>query len=281
MKKIVYLLLFTILFASACKENMPVINCLSCTDNGPEPPEPQDRKVVIEEFTGVRCVNCPAGSAEIQNLLSFYGERLIAVSIHAGFYANPYPESQYDFSTSEGDNIEVFLGIPVGYPTSVIDRKLFGSEPDLQLEGTASWGGYVAEELISDVKITLELDNQWESSNRKLTVGIKGGTLEAIDEEVRLTIMITESGIIDTQLTPAPAGKVNDYEHNHVLRKTITAYNGDVVASSLGVGEFVNEEYTFTLPNDWVAENCTVVAFFHNGTSNKEVLQADEKHVTP
>jgi hypothetical protein len=279
MKKIVFLLIVTILFTSACKENMPEIACLSCDDGPPIIIEPQDRRVIIEEFTGVRCVNCPAGSAEIENLLSVYGERLIAVSVHAGFYANPYPESQYDFSTPEGDDIETFLGTPVGYPTSVIDRKLFGTEPDLQLEGTASWGGYVAEELISDVKITLEVDNQWESSNRKLTVGIVGGTIEAINEEVRLTIMITESDIIDTQLTPA--GKDNDYVHKHVLRKTITASNGDVVASSLGVGEFVNEEYTFTLPNDWVADNCTVVAFFHNGTTNKEVLQAAEKHVTP
>lgn len=279
MNRIFTFLLFAILFTSACTENMPVIACLSCDDNGPIVIEPQDRKVVIEEFTGVRCVNCPAGSAEIQNLISVYGERLIAVSIHAGFYANPYPESQYDFSTPEGDNLEDFLGIPIGYPTGVIDRKLFSGESDLQLEGTPSWGGYIAQELDNDVKITLEITNQWDSNTRKLTIGVEGGAIEAIGEEVRLTIMILESDIKDTQLTPG--GKVQDYNHKHVLRKAVTAYNGDVVASSLNEGDFVNEEYSFTLPQDWVEDNCTVVAFFHNGGSNKEILQADEKHVTP
>ncbi len=279
MKKIFYFLILALLFTSACKENMPEIACLSCDDVGPQPPEPQDRIVVIEEFTGVRCVNCPAGSAEIQNLLSVYGERLIAISIHAGFYANPYPESQYDFSTSEGDNLEGFLGIPIGYPTGVIDRKLFSGESDLQLEGTSSWGGYIAQELDNDVKLTLEIENQWDSNTRKLTVDVVGGAIEAINENIRLTIMVLESGIKDTQLTPS--GKVNDYVHKHVLRKTLTAYDGDVVASSINAGDFINEQYSFTLPADWVEDNCTVVAFFQNGTSDKEILQADEKHVTP
>ena len=277
MKKIIYFLLITFLFTTACSENMPVIDCLSCDTEEVPPPEPQDRKVVIEEFTGVRCVNCPAGSAEIQNLLSVYGERLIAISIHAGFYASPYPESQYDFSTTEGDNLENFLGIPIGYPTSVIDRKQFSSESDLQLEGTSSWGGYIAQELDSDVKVTLEITNQWDADTRKLTVEVNGGAIEAVNEEVRLTIFVVESGIKDTQLTPS--GKVQDYSHKHVLRKALTAYNGDVVASSLDVADFINEEYTYTFPAEWDENNSVVVAFFHNGESNKEILQADEKHV--
>jgi len=277
MRNILYFIFIAFLFTTACSENMPLIDCLSCdTETGP-PVEPEDRKVVIEEFTGVRCVNCPAGSAEIQNLLSVYGERLIAISIHAGFYANPYPESQYDFSTPEGDNLETFLGIPIGYPTSVIDRKQFSGESDLQLEGTSSWGGYIAQELDSDVKMTCGIENQWNANERKLSVSVTGGAIEAIDEEIRLTVFIVESGIKDTQLTPS--GKVDDYNHKHVLRKAITAYNGDVVVSSLAVGEFINEDFTYSFPAEWDEANCVVVAFFHNGGSNKEILQADEKHV--
>ena len=102
MKKLISFLLLALLITSACEEIQPVIDCLSCEDDGPPIViDPQDRKVLIEEFTGVRCVNCPAGSAEIQNLLSVYGEQLIAISIHAGFYANPYPENQYPYDYEE------------------------------------------------------------------------------------------------------------------------------------------------------------------------------------
>ena len=277
MKKILFLLIAGFLFTTACQENMPVIPCLSC-DGGDGPDlNPEDKKVIIEEFTGVRCVNCPAGSAEIQNLLNFYGEQLIAISIHAGFYANPYPESQFDLSTQEGSNLENFLGLPVGYPTSVIDRKLFQGEPDLQLEGTTSWGGYIAQQLEEDAKITLDIVNNWDPGTRKLTIDISGGAIEAVDEEVRLSIMLVESGIKDTQLTPS--GKQNDYSHKHVLRGMATAYDGDVIAASgMAVGDLISEQYIYDIPEDWSAGDCVVVAFVHNGTTNKEIIQADEKH---
>jgi hypothetical protein len=49
----------------------------------------QQRQVLIEEFTGVRCVQCPAGAAEIETLLALHGDQLVAVAIHAGdFFAS-------------------------------------------------------------------------------------------------------------------------------------------------------------------------------------------------
>ena len=276
MKSILYTLLFSMLFLSACEENMPEIACLTC-GNDTVILEPQDRVVLIEEFTGVRCVNCPQGSAEIKNLLSIHGERLVAVSIHAGFFAEKYPQSQYDFSTTEGDALENFLGLPEGYPTGVINRKLFSSESDLQLEGASSWAGYIFQELEEEAVVSLDVENTWNETNRQLTVDVGGGAFDEIPEQVRLTVFITESKIIDPQLTPE--GIKNDYEHNHVLRKTLTAFDGDVIAASMNSGDLIDESFVYTLPNDWVVENCNVIAFVHLSDSGKLVLQATEKHI--
>src|SRR5690606_24817495 len=122
----------------------------------------------------------------------------------------------------------------------------FQGEPDLQLEGATSWGGYVAQELDSEVIITAQITNEWNAANRQLTVKVTGGGLESISEEIRLSVMILESGIKDTQLTPS--GKDNDYEHKHVLRKMLTNYAGDAVASSLNTGGIISEQYSYTLP---------------------------------
>lgn len=43
------------------------------------------RNVLIEEFTGQRCLNCPEATAVIKTLQDNYSaDRLIAVAIHAG-----------------------------------------------------------------------------------------------------------------------------------------------------------------------------------------------------
>jgi len=38
---------------------------------------PSDRKVLLEELTGVRCPNCPAGAAVVKELKTLYGDKLV------------------------------------------------------------------------------------------------------------------------------------------------------------------------------------------------------------
>ncbi|MFW6019944.1 MAG: hypothetical protein ACOCPM_05120, partial [Bacteroidales bacterium] len=42
------------------------------------------RNVVLEEFTGHLCVNCPSAGAIIHDMKDTYGENLIVISVHAG-----------------------------------------------------------------------------------------------------------------------------------------------------------------------------------------------------
>ncbi|MFT5384236.1 MAG: hypothetical protein ACI81W_001636, partial [Saprospiraceae bacterium] len=159
MKKYIFSILVLVFLFTACEENMPVIACLSCENDDNEMLDPQDKRVLVEEFTGVRCINCPAGSIEIENLLAFHGERLIAVSIHAEFFAKPYTnESLYDFRTEEGENIINFLGLPEAYPSSVIDRKIYSGEADLQLVGLSSWAGRIGNQVLEIAIVSMELE---------------------------------------------------------------------------------------------------------------------------
>ena len=279
MNRSFYTLIFALFFLISCQENLPMINCLSCpNDNSGDEIRPEDRRVLIEEFTGVRCVQCPGGSLEIQRLQEQYGERLIAVSMHAGNLSAPYNQSQYDFRTDEGTSLLNFLGIPEGVPTAVINRKLFPGQSDLQLESSGVWSGRVVTELEDDAIVVLDINNNWNPDNRLLKVSVTGGAAERIAEEVKITVLITESNIVDTQVVPGD-GIIDDYVHNHVLRKTLTAFDGDKLVTSLNSGETFAEEFSYFLPEEWKAENCNVIAFVHLAGSDKLVLQAIEKHL--
>ena len=275
-RKHILLAILLITLGFSCEENTPEIDCLSC-DEETIILEPQDRRVLIEEFTGVRCINCPAGSVEIENLLSIHGERLIPVSIHAAFFANPYDENQYDFRTDEGEFIINLLGLPEAYPSAVIDRRLFAGESDLQLVGKELWAGRIAEQLTESALVSLNIETDFNATTRSLAVRVTGGALEAIDEEVRLTIMVTENNIKDAQLTPESSPGLDlEYSHKHVLRRVLTAYDGDQIEETLAAGSVFEASYITDIPENWVPANCKVITFVHLAGDRKDVLQATQ-----
>jgi hypothetical protein len=268
-------ILISLLFlAASCTEIPPEINP---QEEGPVEPGDtvtvvvQSRQVLIEEFTGVRCVNCPAGAATIERLIDQHEGRLIAVSIHAGFFARPYPESLYDFQTADGNNLQIYLGDPFGYPTAVVNRRLFDGEGDLQLS-QASWAGYIQQEIDRSSRVYLGIGSRYDTLRRELAATVKIEVVEEISEEdVRLSLALTEDGIADRQLTPD--GEQADYIHNHVLRDMITPYDGISLATPLLPGESRSEGFVFEIPETWQAANCHLVAFLHLAGEQKDVLQ--------
>ncbi|MCB0584319.1 MAG: Omp28-related outer membrane protein [Phaeodactylibacter sp.] len=265
-----------------CEEIPPVINPSMGGSNpdGPTPVEDQQRQVLIEEFTGVRCVNCPAGSAAIEGLLGLHGQQLVAISIHAGSFAPPYSESQYDFRIDEGASLLSYLGEPLGYPTAVVNRKKFDGEFDLQL-GRQQWAGFIAQELLEPPKVKIDIENAYNNEDRKLEVKATLYVEETISEEdIRISVAITESDVEDLQLTPESGTPDPNYKHQHVLRGMLTNYDGNPIDEPLGAGAIIEKTFSTTLPTDWVASNCDVVVFVNLNGEKKDVLQVHHAAVT-
>lgn len=271
MRQNIFFLLLLTLFCISCDENMPVIPCVTC-DTTNEPVEPEDRKVLVEEFTGVRCVQCPAGSAELENLLGIHGDRLVVVSIHAGFFANPYDDGN-DFRSDEGEALNTFLDLPEGYPTATINRKLFENENDLQLNRT-SWGGYIVAEKEDLSNVVLDLSLNYDAVTRELIANTTIKPVETIEENLRLSVMVLESGIVGHQTTPE--GFREDYVHKHVLRDMLTPFDGESISEDLTAGVTIEKQHSMTLPNEWDSDKVDVIIFVHREGSSREVLQAEE-----
>ncbi len=249
-----------------------VMAFFSCTEIPPVVPPLGDKKVLIEEFTGVRCVNCPAGASEIENLRATYGDRLIVISIHAGDFAPPYSDSKYDFRTTEGNELEKLLGSPIGYPSAVINRKRFSNQNALQVFRT-TWAGFTANESSTPSVMTLGFTKNYDTNSRKLDFQVKIIASDNIDGEVRVSVALTENGIKDQQETPD--GKKSDYTHKNVFRKMLTKFDGDVL-TGLKKGETITKAFNVTVSPNWIAENCRIVAFVHKNGSEKDVLQVND-----
>jgi hypothetical protein len=262
-----------VLLGFACTEIPPVLNPGGGGNEG-GPVDDQTRQVLIEEFTGVRCVNCPAGSEAIEALLNVHGSQLVAVSIHAGLFAVPFPESPEDFANDESRSLLNYLGSPLGFPTAVVNRKKFDGEENRHV-GLSSWAGFIAEELLLPPQIRIDLNTSFNDANGEVVIEADLYIDDAISaEDVRLSVFLTENSIVGPQTTPQ--GQKNDYVHKHVFRKAVTGFDGDPINESLIPGAVINRNLSIQLEEHWVPENCHVVALVHYGGANLEVIQAHE-----
>lgn len=264
--------LFVLVFAT-CEEvgpdiNPPTVDTVIPTDTTTV----TLRHILIEEFTGVQCVNCPDGARAIENFINTYGERIIAVSIHAGFFSNPLNESEYDFSTDEGEQIEDFVGPVLGYPSAAINRKRFGTSS--YIHNSSTWAGHIAAELETEPQVGLNINNTYDSASRNLSVDVEIPFLVSLTGELRLSVLITENDIIDAQKDQT--GLIEDYTHKHVFRKMLTDVQGMPIQVQ-SIENIINETFNFTLPSEWNDTKCKVVAFVHQTSPDFEILQVAEK----
>ena len=261
MKKLMILSLLATIFG-ACTEIAPVVPALG------------DRKVLVEEFTGVRCVNCPAGASELENLRGVYGDRLVVVSVHTGDFSAPYADSKFDFRTPEGDALEKNLGAPLGYPTAVVNRKKFTGQTGLQV-GRSLWAGLVASETKEASAASFSIEKTYNSTTRQFQMTIKAveNAKDAL-KNVVFSAIITEDNIVDNQETPS--GKRSDYKHRHVFR---TFAANEIAINPTGIAA-VSYSFNGVLKPNWVAENCSMALVLSqkNGTT-QEVLQVSEVYV--
>lgn len=274
MKRILYIF-SVVLTLQACQEVPPII---------PSPNLDSERKVLMEEFSGGSCKPCAAAKADIDNLLAIYGENLIVVTMHTKEFpgvGDPGPGAQYDFRTDYADQLLNNLGLPLGIPSAYIDRTIFDGEPDMPL-ARSQWAGFVAKALEQDPGMGLNLVAEYDANTRELVAKVTMVPSVNFDAEVKLNVLLTENKLIDVQETDD--GLVEDYQHDHIFRATLSSLDGDLVAGPLVAGNAIEKSYTFTLPEEdgwWVAENINVVAFTSiNDGDDRTILQADEVYLS-
>ena len=111
-----------LVFPSCDKVDEPYLK--PAGNSGPNPTE-KVRKVLLEDFTGHKCPNCPEAADEASNLKAYYKEQLVLLTIHAGTYSTPDESGEFtaDYETAEGTAIhDNFSVAGFGYPTGMVNR---------------------------------------------------------------------------------------------------------------------------------------------------------------
>jgi hypothetical protein len=169
------------------------------------------------------------------------------------------------------------VGQAIGFPTASINRAIptNGTEPYVS---AGQWAGLVSTQLAKPNVLNMALAIAYDTASRRVDATVTVVPLEDLEDQHRLTVVITQDKIVDPQLDNGV--KIKDYLHRHVLRGTLSSPTGDILNQALTAGKKIDLKYKFTIPQGWVAKDCSIVAFVHRGgTPNKEVLQVTEEHV--
>lgn len=242
------------------------------------------RKVLLEDFTGHTCVNCPAAARVASSLKDVYEEDLIVVGVHCtstfAAPANPpNPNGSYatDFRTPAGDAYENALNI-FFLPNGAVNRKPFNNSITL---GSAAWGSAVADVIGQEADFDIWFSQlQHDPDNNTVTAEVKVAVLNPVTGDYNLTIYLTEDSVIDWQKDlEADPDDVPDYVHRHVLRTNLnSAWGAPVVVGQALAGDTITLTYTnFSMNPAWVADHCSLVAYVHNNNTY-EVMQVEEAH---
>ncbi len=258
-------LLLVLLSLQACKEKPVII---------PEFTIPKgDRNVLIEEFTGVRCVNCPNGAKIIEEMVAEFGERVVPISIHHGFFAKPIAESKNDLNChcGYGDAVVEILGKgPLGYPAAVINRSVLGSK---LFPNKDEWKSLVRNALKAPTPVNLFLNITQGTSDKQWTLDVNIAASEDV-KDLFITAVLLESDIIDAQILPDNTHDEN-YNFQHVVRMPVTDPAGQSLPD-MSAGELrdLKDFKSFTLQEDWDYHHCSLAVFLHHKNTGTEVLQA-------
>ncbi|MBI1223224.1 MAG: Omp28-related outer membrane protein [Bacteroidetes bacterium] len=269
------LLVFSIsIFLFSCEEDeLPVTSTsnpalLDTTYMNSPVSAKQDKNVLLEEYTGVRCPNCPHGHEVLNTLLSVYGKQLTIVSIHdSSQFLQAVPFNDINLSTSWAKQIFTIYSKPGGLPYAIMDR-MNGSI------NTGLWDNQVSTRLQISSSSNVETKIlSFNSNTLELRYEVKFELTEDMNETLAFRTVITEDRLIGKQDT---VGKVlENYVQNHILRdmpQFAEPLNPGNNPPALKGRVFI-KQFSYTLKPDWNIKNCHLIAFIHKPV---EVLQTAE-----
>lgn len=231
------------------------------------------RTLLIMEFTGNTCINCPTGAKTVEQIKEDEGhDRVIAVGLHpkGSFFTNPVMATKptphiQDFRSDAATVWYDYFGKPDGFPTAVFNGiSISGSIGD--------WQARASQALSIPASMTINASCSYDPTTRDLTVDYTVDFGNTVNSSLNILVWLMENDIIGTQSMP-DGSKDDEYVHNHVLRTALNGDWGTSIGNAFYPEDQVKGSATLQLSDKWVAENCVAVVFVYR-VENKEVEQA-------
>ncbi|WP_196885894.1 Omp28-related outer membrane protein [Aureivirga sp. CE67] len=219
------------------------------------------QKITIEEFTGTWCGYCVDMGYKLYNAIE-NNSNIIPIVIHG---------RGGDVMTYERlTDIEEFHGIEpgTGYPRAYVNRGDSWLKTEEELQGP----------LNQTPKLGLAINSSLEDNN--ISIDVKVAFAENVSD-TKIVVYLMENNLIYSQTNYSSyydgQNPIPNYEHNDVMRKSLTDLFGDDMEPQ-SVGDLFVKQFNQAVPGSIEnPENMSIVAFVVD--SNNKVINAQSAKI--
>ena len=264
-----------------------------------------EKRVVIEEFTGMGCGNCPLGHLTLERLEKQYGNLVLPIAIHT-YSGDPYANGLGAYET-------FLFGSSAGAPSANINRKgvYYPMASVTTTSGTdyvynapegsdPLWSDVVAQEFNIETNADITISAKYDAKTQRLDIPCQVKfALNEKETNVYLFAVVMEDNLIGYQANykaneTSPAlgewgkggiygkAEVIPYYFDHVALGCIgTSFNGTGGYIPADVEAGKTYEATITTTNSAIkyndANSCKVVVMMIDGNSGKYINAAQAR----
>jgi hypothetical protein len=264
---------------------------------------PENKNVILEEFTGIYCQFCPDGHLIAQNLHNANPNDVFLINIHTGGYANPNGPSDPDFNTLFGGTIANNSGL-TGYPAGTVNRSAFTGITPQGGSGTTAlsrgdWSAAAADVLAQSSYVNVGVQASYDMVTGILTVNTETYYTQTTTNINVLHVAVVQNNVAGPQtgaLSYNPGAIISGpwnptYNHQHMFRHLMDGANG-LEFNTTTAGTFIPNTHTWQMPinlssgqstngyfPDLDPTNLDVVAYITEGPG--EIITGFQANVIP
>ena len=264
MKKISFILATTalMLFVLGCDKIEDPLKPVVITNSG--------KTVLVKDFTGARCVNCPAAAESAHELQHRLGEEsVIIMSVHAGYLAQPVGQFP-NFLTNEGTE---WYNNHDSNPLFTVDHVALTEGNTLYVEQIDT---PVSDALVAPKTFEVTIANEYDEANRQLSVASEVKAIEEVEGDFYVTVCLVEDSIVGRQVVPG--GLNPEYVFRNVFRGTLNGVDGEAFGNGTVVPNTAKTfNYNMELDSLFNAEQCYSLTYVYDKTDGKIMQTAVKK----
>ena len=279
MKKIILIPFITAaIFTSSCdKVKNPIVNNGATTTTA----NAEVRKVLLEDYTGQKCGNCPPAAVTAENIYKQNPGKVVVIAVHAGDFAKTqgttFPTS---YTTQAGNDWDGNTGFAIsagaGNPNGMVNRKDYQSNGLIQ--NPSKWSTTTSIALTDTYILSLSLTPTYEPTSRILNTTVKAKFKNAYASNTKITLVIMEDSIIGPQKDYSTNPDIiENFVFMHMLRGSINGSWGTTLKDTpiLAKDSVTTSFNNFSINTAFNDKHIYLVGFVSDATT-REVLQVEK-----